>query len=79
MLKLAYGNFTHPISQFYTNSLPLRQSTVEESSSLVSHHSDCFYAVLTISGVFQHEWVVGAGGRRDNDFNFLKEKGVGMH
>jgi len=34
--------------------------------------------MLTVSGKFQHGWVVGAGDRQEGDFKFLK-RDVGMH
>ena len=47
-LKLHLPNF----HTFYTNWLPLRQSTVQESNSQVSHHF--LNLVLKISGEFQY-------------------------
>ena len=35
-----------------------------------------FY-LLTVSGKFQHGWVVGAGGRQDGSFKFFKEEPTG--
>ena len=46
---------------FCTNSLPLKPSTVQESSYQVSCHL-LFYSVLTVSGNLQHGWVAGAWG-----------------
>jgi len=73
-LKLHLPNF----HTFYTNSLPSRPPTVEESSCQVSHYfREFFYSMLTVSGVFQHGWVVGAGGGQDGDFKVLKGKVYG--
>jgi len=33
-----------------------------------------FYSVLTVSGKFQHGWVVGAEGRQESGFKFFKRK-----
>ena len=68
-LKLHLPNFY----TFYTNSLPSRPSTVEESSCQVSHHFRWFfYSVFAVSGVFQHGWVVGPEAGRTVILNFWR-------
>jgi len=59
---------------FYTNSLPSRLSAVQESSCQVSCCFRVFYLVLTVSGEFQHGWVVGTEDGQDGGFKFLQRK-----
>ena len=74
-LKLRLSNF----HTFYTNSLPSRPSTVEESSCQVSHHLDSFLLGVDCIRCVP-TWVGGGGRRRERRlFKIFKEKGLGVH
>ena len=72
-LKLNVPN----INTFYTNSLPSRLFTLQESNGQVSHYFrwfptilDGFYLVFMVLGEFQHGWAVEAGGRQDDGLSY---------
>jgi len=50
----------------YLQEHPLQKHQAAKSPAIL----DSFYPVLTVSGEFQHGWVMGAEGGQDGGFKF---------